>query len=259
MNHEKKKGEIKLEEVYKRYKAGDTSINALDNISLAVSGGEFVMVMGPSGSGKTTLLNTIAGLTSTSEGHVYINNRLLQKLSDNEKAEMRRHEFGFIFQFYNLHEGLTAQENVELPMLIAKTTDRKGRSARSKELLTLVGLEQRMNQKPFELSGGERQRVGIARALANDPQIILADEPTGDLDSKKAQEILELLNHLNEKLGKTLVVVTHDHTLLRPGMRLLKMDSGQILSDDLVTRELLEELHESEEVAIGELATEQIN
>ena len=252
-----KKGTIKLEDVFKRYKAGDTSINALNGITLNVTASEFVVVMGPSGSGKTTLLNTIAGLTSTSEGHVFINDRSLQKLSDNEKAEMRRHEFGFIFQFYNLHEGLTAQENVELPMLIAKTLDRKGRSSRSKELLALVDLEPRINQKPFELSGGERQRVGIARALANDPPIILADEPTGDLDSKKAQEILELLTHLNEKLGKTLVVVTHDHSLLRPGMRLLRMDSGQIISNNIVTKDLLDKIHNSEELTMEEIALEQ--
>ncbi len=254
MNDEKKQGKIKLDGIFKRYKTGDSSITALNNISIDISSGEFVVVMGPSGSGKTTLLNTIAGLTSTSEGHVFINGRSLQKLSDNEKAEMRRHEFGFIFQFYNLHEGLTAQENVELPMLIAKTTDRKGRSARSKELLTLVSLEPRVNQKPFELSGGERQRVGIARALANDPQIILADEPTGDLDSKKAQEILELLVQLNKDLGKTMIVVTHDHALLRSGMRLLRMDSGRIVSDELVTKDLLDNINISEEETIGEIA-----
>ena len=252
MNHEKE-GIVKLEEVHKRYKTGDSTIEALNDISLVINSGDFVVVMGPSGSGKTTLLNTIAGLTSTSEGHVFINEKSIQKLSDNEKAEMRRHEFGFIFQFYNLHEGLTAQENVELPMLIAKTVDRKGRSIRSKELLQLVGLEHRLNQKPFELSGGERQRVGIARALANDPPIILADEPTGDLDSKKAQEILELLVHLNESLLKTMVVVTHDHTLLKPGMRLLKMDSGHIISDENVTKELLEKINEEEEVTIEEM------
>ena len=256
MNNEKNGG-VKLDEVFKKFKAGDTTINALNGISLSINTGEFVVVMGPSGSGKTTLLNTIAGLTSTSEGHVFINDRSLQKLSDNEKAEMRRHEFGFIFQFYNLHEGLTAQENVELPMLIAKTLDRKGRSSRSKELLDLVGLEQRINQKPFELSGGERQRVGIARALANNPPIILADEPTGDLDSKKAQEILELLRQLNQELGKTLVVVTHDHSLLRPGMRLLRMDSGQILTDNVVTKDLLDKIRESEEISMEELALEQ--
>jgi ABC-type lipoprotein export system ATPase subunit len=250
-----KSGSIRLDEVYKRYKAGDSSINALNNVSLLIKPGEFVVVMGPSGSGKTTLLNTIAGLTSTTEGHVYINEKSLQKLSDNEKAEMRRHEFGFIFQFYNLHEGLTAQENVELPMLIAKTVNRKERSHRSKELLEMVGLELRINQKPFELSGGERQRVGIARALANDPPIILADEPTGDLDSKKAQEILELLYQLNKKMGKTFVMVTHDYSMLKPGMRLLKMDSGQILSDNLATPELLESIKESEDITIGELAT----
>ena len=253
-NLRKNSGSIKLDEVIKRYKAGDTSINALNGISLEIKPGEFVMVMGPSGSGKTTLLNTIAGLTNTSEGHVYINERSLQTLSENEKAEMRRFEFGFIFQFYNLHEGLTAQENVELPMLIAKSYDRKARSERSKELLGLVGLTPRINQKPFELSGGERQRVGIARSLANDPKIILADEPTGDLDSKKAQEILELLRELNRNLGKTMVVVTHDHSLLKPGMRLLRMDSGQILNDETVTVDLLESFKDDEEQAVEQMA-----
>ena len=252
-----KDGTIRLEEVFKRYKTGDTTINALNGISINIKNGEFVVVMGPSGSGKTTLLNTIAGLTTATEGHVFINERSLQKLSENEKAELRRHQFGFIFQFYNLHEGLTAQENVELPMLIAKTYDRLGRTRRSQKLLTLVGLDSRMNQKPFELSGGERQRVGIARALANDPPIILADEPTGDLDSKKAQEILELLRDLNKTLGKTMVLVTHDHSLLKPEMRLLRMDSGQILSDTYVDQEYLEKIREEEEETVKEIATQQ--
>ena len=163
-------------------------------------------------------------------------------MSDNTKAELRRSVFGFIFQFYNLHEGLTAQENVELPMLIARRFNRIERRKRSLELLELVGLKNRINNLPFELSGGERQRVGIARALANDPPIILADEPTGDLDSKLAQEIMDMLQKLNTELGKTLIIVTHDSMLLRPAMRLLKMRDGQLIDDTPVTEDILNQL-----------------
>lgn len=244
---------IRLDEVFKRYKTGDTSIDALNNVNIDIKGGQFCIVMGPSGSGKTTLLNTIAGLTSTSDGHVIIHGKSLQKMSENEKAELRRHEFGFIFQFYNLHEGLTAQENVELPMLIARNTPRKHRSDRSRDLLHLVGLEDRINNKPFELSGGERQRVGIARALANDPPVILADEPTGDLDSKKAKEIMSLLFHMNKKLYKTLLVVTHDQGLLQPGMRLFKMVDGRIIDDVIVTEDYLEKMRTNEEEIMSDI------
>ncbi|MHA2363525.1 MAG: ABC transporter ATP-binding protein [Candidatus Hodarchaeales archaeon] len=243
---------LKLHDVVKRYKSGDSSIFALNNVNLEVFKGEFIMVVGPSGSGKTTLLNTIAGLSKTTEGHVYINGLTLQKLSDNQKAELRRHNFGFIFQFYNLHEGLTAQENIELPMMIANKVPRNQRRRHSQELLDLVGLTNRANNQPFELSGGERQRIGIARALANDPPIILADEPTGDLDSKKAQEILGILIHLHTKLGKTLIVVSHDPSMLRPGMRLLQMEDGQIIDDIQVTTEIIERLKERDELRIYE-------
>lgn len=244
---------ITLDEVVKRYTSGDSTIYALNKVNLQIKAGEFVMVMGPSGSGKTTLLNIIAGLAKTTEGHVFIDGNVLQKLSDNEKAELRRFKFGFIFQFYNLHSGLTAQENVELPMMIARNLGRKERRMRSSELLELVGLAERRNNQPFELSGGERQRVGIARALANDPPIILADEPTGDLDSKKAMEILELLIHLSRKLGKTMVVVSHDPNLLRPGMRLLRMEDGRIVGDIQVTDEVIVQLQTENEDALEEL------
>ena len=233
---------LELEQGVKRFKSGEINIYALINFNLQVKRGELIIVMGPSGSGKTTLLNTIAGLAKTTEGRVIINNQSLQEMSDNTKAELRRSVFGFIFQFYNLHEGLTAQENVELPMLIARRFNRIERRKRSLELLELVGLKNRINNLPFELSGGERQRVGIARALANDPPIILADEPTGDLDSKLAQEIMDMLQKLNTELGKTLIIVTHDSMLLRPAMRLLKMRDGQLIDDTPVTEDILNQL-----------------
>jgi putative ABC transport system ATP-binding protein len=250
-----KKVVIWLEDVVKQYKTGHSTISALNNVNLTIREGEFVIVMGPSGSGKTTLLNTIAGLTPVNDGIIIVNNKVLQRLSENEKAELRRHEFGFIFQFYNLHEGLTAQENVELPMLIARNSNRIQRRDRSRDLLEMVGLGNRLNNKPYELSGGERQRVGIARALANDPPIILADEPTGDLDSKKAKEIMNLLFHMNQKLFKTLVMVTHDHALLTPGMRLIKMEDGKLIEDVLITEQILGKIKSTEEQMMTEIAS----
>lgn len=145
-------------------------------------------------------------------------------------CEIRRHKLGFIFQFFNLHPILTAQENIELPMLIADV-ERSQREIRSRELLKLVNLDHRINHHPHELSGGEKQRVGIARALANDPMIILADEPTGDMDSVAGHEIMALINKLNEDHGKTIICVTHDDEMLKPGMRLIRTDDGRIVSD----------------------------
>jgi putative ABC transport system ATP-binding protein len=209
--------------------------------------------MGPSGSGKTTLLNVISGLTPASEGKVFINGTLLQKLSDNQKADIRRTQIGFIFQFYNLHEGLTALENVELPMLINGSRNRRERTQVATHLLELVGLEHRINNHPYELSGGEKARVGIARALANDPPILLADEPTGDLDSKLAREIMELLHSLNQKHGKTLVIVTHDSSILKKDMRLLKMEDGRIEDDVIVTEDTMKELTSIDEAHIKQV------
>ncbi|OLS16743.1 MAG: putative ABC transporter ATP-binding protein [Candidatus Heimdallarchaeota archaeon LC_3] len=233
-----------LENVTKIYPSGDKPIYALNSISLQIKKGEFVIVMGPSGSGKTTLLNVIAGLTKTTEGQTILNNKTLQKLSDNQKAEVRRNDIGFIFQFFNLHDGLSAQENIELPMMIARKFSTINRRQRSEKLIQLVDLNHRINSLPHELSGGEKQRVGIARALANDPQLVLADEPTGDLDSKMAQEIIEILIKLNKERNKTFIIVSHDYALLRKGMRLLRMEDGRIIDDNIVTEKLISNFYE---------------
>lgn len=221
---------IELEGVSKRYKLGSRTIDALNDIDLRIRPNEFVMIMGASGSGKSTLLNTIAGLEMPSAGIIKIDGADLQTLSDRQLCEIRRHRLGFIFQFFNLHPILTAQENVELPLLIADE-DRKNREKQARELLDLVKLGHRANHLPHELSGGEKQRVGIARSLANDPSIILADEPTGDMDSVTGLEILELIYDLNHNHGKTVICVTHDEALRKKGMRYIHMDDGKIITD----------------------------
>ncbi len=221
---------IELEGVSQRYMLGAHTIDALSDINITIRPNEFIMVMGPSGSGKSTLLNTIAGLEAPSAGNVKVLGDDLQTLSDRQLCEIRRYKLGFIFQFFNLHPILSAQENVELPMLIANVK-RSQREIRAKELLNLVNLDHRLNHHPHELSGGEKQRVGIARALANDPIIILADEPTGDMDSVTGHEIIALITKLNQEYGKTIICVTHDEEMLKPGMRLIRMDDGRIISD----------------------------
>ncbi len=221
---------LELENVNQRYTIGNYTIDALTDVTLTIQQGEFVVVMGPSGSGKSTLLNVMAGLERSSTGAVRFRQANLAILSDPELSWLRRHQLGFVFQFFNLHPVLSALENVELPMLISGVK-RKHREPRALELLKLVNLEKRKHHLPHELSGGEKQRVGIARALANDPVIILADEPTGDLDSATGQEIMDLLIRLNRTQGKTIICVTHDDELLTPGMRLIKMEDGRIISD----------------------------
>jgi putative ABC transport system ATP-binding protein len=221
---------IELENVNQRYTLGSHTVDALNSINLAVFPEEFIMVMGPSGSGKSTLLNVMAGLERPSAGIVRIHQEDLATLSDRDLCEIRRHKLGFIFQFFNLHPILTAMENVELPMLISGIK-RKQREPRALELLRLIDLEKRKNHHPHELSGGEKQRVGIARSLANDPEVILADEPTGDLDSAIGREIMDLIESLNKSHGKTIVCVSHDENMLKPGMRLIKMEDGHIISD----------------------------
>jgi putative ABC transport system ATP-binding protein len=251
----KEKTVIKLQGVSKRYQSGESAILAVNDVNLVIHEGDFVLITGPSGSGKTTLLNVIAGLSRVTEGQVIVNEQQLQRLSKNRKAELRSTTLGFIFQFYNLHEGLTAQENVELPMMIANKFPRKERQNRSRDLLNTVGLLERASNMPHELSGGESQRVGIARALANDPPVILADEPTGDLDSKKKREIMDLLVMLNQECNKTLVMVTHDLSMLRIGMRMLQMEDGRIIEDIRVTEEYIEENQARDEFLIGEIET----
>lgn len=224
---------VQLSNVKKLYSSGDEIIYAVNNITLNIEKGQFVIVMGPSGSGKSTLLNVIAGLSNVSEGNIYVNGKSLHSLSENQRALLRRSEIGIVFQFYNLHDGLTAQENIELPMLIAGVP-LKERKIRSTELLKLVKIGHRRHHRPYELSGGEKQLVGIARALANNPTIILADEPTGDLDHEKGIAILDLLIRLNRDLQLTIIMVTHDSTLLRKQFRLVRLLDGKISKDQII-------------------------
>jgi len=220
---------IELKGVTKIYKMDKVLVPALRGINLKIRKGEFVSIMGPSGSGKTTLMNLIGCLDRPTEGEIYIANKNVAKLGDDELAKLRREKIGFVFQQFNLIPRLTALENVELPMWFAGLSKKKRRE-RAVELLKLVGLEKRINHKPAELSGGERQRVSIARALANNPEIILADEPTGNLDTKTGKEIMEILKDLN-KQGKTIVLVTHDETFAKEAERIIKIRDGRLLND----------------------------
>lgn len=220
---------IELKGVTKIYKMDKVLVPALRGINLKIRKGEFVSIMGPSGSGKTTLMNLIGCLDRPTEGEIYILNKNVAKLGDDELAKLRREKIGFVFQQFNLIPRLTALENVELPMWFAGLSKKKRRE-RAIELLKLVGLEKRINHKPAELSGGERQRVSIARALANNPEIILADEPTGNLDTKTGKEIMEILKDLN-KQGKTIVLVTHDETFAKEAERIIKIRDGRLLND----------------------------
>ncbi len=221
---------IQTIDLVKKYPSGETEVRALNGINLKVLKGEFVLILGKSGSGKSTLISVIAGLVQPTEGRVEINGERIDDKSEDYLARFRRKNIGIVFQFFNLHEALNALENVELPMFIAGIP-RQERRARALKLLEEVGLSHRVDHWPYELSGGERQRVGIARAFAMDPAIILADEPTGDLDSETGQRIIELFLDLNQKLGKTIVMVTHDESLAREGMRIIHMLDGKIISD----------------------------
>jgi putative ABC transport system ATP-binding protein len=200
---------VSVKEVTKVYKRGSEELKVLDSLSLDVPEGEFVALMGPSGSGKTTLLNLIAGIDQPTSGAVVVGGRNIAVLSEGELARWRSHSVGFIFQFYNLIPVLSALENVELPLLLTKLS-RKERRERALTALKVVGLADRSTHYPRQLSGGQEQRVAIARAIVTDPQVLVADEPTGDLDAKSAEEILKLMETLNQEFKKTIVMVTHD-------------------------------------------------
>ncbi|HDD71435.1 MAG TPA: ABC transporter ATP-binding protein [Candidatus Aenigmarchaeota archaeon] len=222
---------IKLENVSKVYRMGETKVQALKNINLKIEKGENVVIIGPSGCGKSTLLHLMGCLDRPTKGKVLIDGRDVSKLSDNELAKIRREKIGFIFQFFYLIPTLTALENVMLPMTFAGVPS-KEKIRRAKELLKLVGLERRMYHKRSELSGGEIQRVAIARALANDPEIILADEPTGNLDSKSGKEVIKYLVRLNKEKNVTLVVVTHDLSIVKFFERKIYLKDGQIIKEE---------------------------
>src|SRR5215472_11708773 len=219
---------IQAQRVWKTYRSGQIRVEALRNIDVAVATGEMVAIMGPSGCGKTTLLNCLAGLDTVDEGDIYVQGDNLRDLSDNERTTYRAKHMGFVFQDFNLLPMLTAVENVELPMLIAGASSSKARR-RALELLERVGLADRARHRPAELSGGQRQRVTVARALINNPAIVWADEPTGNLDSEAATDIMDLLSYFNLENSQTFVIVTHDLEVGRRANRIIAMRDGSIV------------------------------
>jgi len=216
---------IQCKDVAKVFKMGNTKVNILKGISLNVDAGEFVAIVGESGSGKSTLLNILGGIMACDNGEIIINDNHIEKLTENELALFRRNNLGFIFQTYNLLPQLSALENVEMPLIFSGISKNERRT-RAKEMLERVGLADRMEHKPAELSGGQQQRVSIARALINNPKVILADEPTGNLDSKTSIEILNLLKELNQTYNMTFLVVTHSQVVYKYADKIVKMEDG---------------------------------
>jgi len=221
---------IETLDLVKIYQQGGRPLEVLKGVCMTVEEGEFIGIMGPSGSGKSTLLNMIGALDRPTSGKVFIKGTDLSDLNDNQTAELRNREIGFIFQFFNLIPRMDALRNVELPMAIGGMA-RGQRHKRASDLLEQVGLGDRMDHKPTQLSGGEQQRVAIARALANDPSILLADELTGNLDSQTGEEILELLKEFNRDQGKTFILITHDPAVTQNVDRLLQFNDGVIVGE----------------------------
>lgn len=221
---------VGVRNISKVYDMGKVALHALKDVSLKIENSENISIIGPSGSGKSTLLHLIGCLDRPTSGKIFIDGVDTSKLDDSKLAEIRRKKVGFVFQFFYLIPTLTALENIGLPMMFAGVGDRD-RADRAKELLGLVNLTERMGHKPAELSGGERQRVAIARSLANEPKIILADEPTGNLDSVSGREIMELLTKLNRDKGVTLAIITHDANIAAGTDRTLYLKDGQIVKE----------------------------
>jgi putative ABC transport system ATP-binding protein len=221
---------VRVEHVHKYFTRGSEQIDVLNDLSLEVNAGEFLGLMGPSGSGKTTLLNLIAGLDVPSSGTIWVGGQVISSMSEGQLTRWRTRNIGFIFQFYHLMPVLNAYENVELPLRLLPMS----RADRRRQVLTaldLVGLSDRLHHRPGQLSGGQQQRVGIARAIVTDPTLIVADEPTGDLDAKSAEEILDLLGELQASLQKTIILVTHDPRAAARTQRLVRLEKGQLVED----------------------------
>ena len=222
---------IKVEDLCKIYNPGENEVRALDHVSLEIKKGELVAIIGQSGSGKSTFMNMLGCLDVPTSGRYYLNGIDVSEMSDNELSEVRNREIGFIFQGFNLIANLNAIENVELPP-IYRGIDRKTRHQLAIDSLKLVGLEKRMNHKPSEMSGGQQQRVAIARAIAAQPPVILADEPTGNLDSASSREILEILQKMH-KTGRTVILITHDNGIAAQARRVVRIMDGKIESDTI--------------------------
>ncbi len=234
---------IELKGLKKTYEMGEVDVNALNGIDLSIERGEFISIMGPSGSGKSTLLHMLGGLDLPTDGEYLLEGVDIVDLKDRELSRIRNNHFGFVFQSYNLFPELTALENVMVPLMYAKMGLKK-RKERGKELLEAMGLSNRINHYPNQLSGGEQQRVAVARALANDPTLLLADEPTGNLASNQGQEIMEIFKRLNEEEGVTIVLVTHDPVVGVYGKRLVGIRDGLKIIDRPIEKDELIDMTE---------------
>lgn len=229
---------IVLKDIVKTFVMGDTVLNALDHVNFSVEEGDFVAIMGPSGSGKSTMMNILGCLDRPTSGEYYLDGREVASLSDDELAKTRNKKIGFVFQNFNLLSKLTAQENVALPLVYAGVSEEE-RMERARKALESVGLGDRLDHKPMEMSGGQRQRVAIARALINDPAIVMADEPTGNLDTKSSYEIMDIFKSLNAE-GRTLVMVTHEPDIGRQTKRILVMRDGHLNSDERLVQDYVQ-------------------
>ncbi|MBO4289594.1 MAG: ABC transporter ATP-binding protein [Lachnospiraceae bacterium] len=224
---------VRIDQLTKIYGSGENEVRALDNVSFSIEKGEFLAVIGPSGSGKSTLLHALGGVDRPTSGHIYLNGQDVYAQNDEQLAIFRRREVGLIYQFYNLIPVLTVEENMTLPVLL---DGRKVNQDRLEELLHVLDLSARRFHLPNQLSGGQQQRVSIGRALMNAPAIVLADEPTGNLDSRNSQEIIELLKYSNKTYGQTLVVITHDENIALQADRIIAIEDGRIARDTRVRR-----------------------
>ncbi len=222
---------LKVEGLSKIYGSGDNAVSAVNNLSFSIKKGEFVAVIGPSGSGKSTLLHILGGVDRPTAGRVYMNGQDVYAQSEDQLAVFRRRRVGLIYQFYNLIPVLNVVENITLPVLL---DGRRVNNERLEELLEILGLSDKRRSLPNELSGGQQQRVSIGRALMNAPDVVLADEPTGNLDSKNSQEIVELLKLSNKKYGQTLVVITHDESIALQADRIIAVEDGKIVRDEVI-------------------------
>lgn len=224
---------LRIEHLTKTYGTGENEVRALDDVTFSIRQGEFLAIIGPSGSGKSTLLHILGGVDRPTSGHVYMNGEDVYSRSDTALAVFRRREVGLIYQFYNLIPVLNVVENITLPVLM---DGRKVNEERLRELLHTLRLEGREKHLPNQLSGGQQQRVSIGRALMNAPSVVLADEPTGNLDSKNSQEIVELLKYSNREYGQTLVVITHDESIALQAGRVIAIEDGHIVRDEVIRR-----------------------